>query len=178
MRFLLPFLALLGCRADKGGAPVDEETVPGGEDTGGCEDGTPGAAEVCDGVDNNCDGEVDEGVTDTFYADTDGDGFGDDALSTDACETPDGYAAVGGDCDDADGESYPGAAERCDGLDNDCDEAVDEDVTTAWYADADGDSYGDAEATSDSCDPGEGYVADNTDCDDTNPDANPGGAEV
>ena len=75
-----------------------------------CDDGdaerTPGAEEICDGKDNNCDGVVDEGF--------DGDG--------------DGMAACAGDCDDTRRSVYAGADELCDGLDNDCDEAVDEEL--------------------------------------------------
>ena len=49
----------------------------------------PGAEEVCDGTDNNCDGQIDEDVTDTFYADSDDDGFGEDTSTTEACEAQD-----------------------------------------------------------------------------------------
>lgn len=70
-------------------------------------DVNPDAVEVCDGVDNNCDGQVDPGAgqsegTTAFYADQDGDGFGDEAYVVKACEQPSGFVATFGDCDDSD----------------------------------------------------------------------------
>ena len=85
------------------------------------------------------------------------------------------------DCDDDDATAYPGATERCDGVDNDCDGTTDEpDASDAsvWYADADADSYGDASVTTWSCTQPSGMVADSSDCDDTNPAVSPGATEV
>ncbi len=104
--------------------------VLGGTD---CDDGdatiNTAAAEVCDEVDNNCDGTVDEGVTTTWYQDLDGDGYGDEETAVDECEAPDAYhVEAAGDCDDGDDDTYEGAAEICwDGEDNDCDGEIDED---------------------------------------------------
>ena len=84
----------------------------------------PDAVEVCNGRDDDCDGEADEDATDavTWYRDSDGDGFGDDADVAVACTMPDGYTDAAGDCLDSDGSAYPGADEVCgDGVDNDCD---------------------------------------------------------
>ena len=67
----------------------------------------PGIAETCDGIDNNCDGETDEGVTDSFYLDSDGDGYGDPDQVIDACEAPEGHVPSGTDCDDAEPAAYP-----------------------------------------------------------------------
>ncbi len=85
----------------------------------------PGAAELCDELDNNCNGQVDEGVKNTFYRDTDGDGYGDSLIFTQSCSAPAGYAADGTDCNDADPSINPGAAELCDNKDNNCNGQVD-----------------------------------------------------
>ena len=138
----------------------------------------PGATEVCDYVDNDCDGDVDEGLTTTFYADTDGDAYGDLSTTTDDCSAPSGYVSDSTDCDDTDSAIHPGATEVCDSEDNDCDGDVDEGLTTTYYADSDGDSYGDLGSTTDDCSAPSGYVSDSTDCDDTDSAIHPGATEV
>jgi hypothetical protein len=182
---------LVACRSDKG-SPEDTGTGvvdslldadgDGYDTDSDCDDAnslvSPAAEETCDGVDNDCDGAVDEDVTSTFYKDDDKDGFGDEDRTTAACSEPDGYVGTGNDCDDRDPDTYPGAAERCDGVDNDCDKAVDEDVLETWYADADGDGYGALESAYEVCDPPPGYVDNSEDCDDTDWSAFPGGEEV
>ena len=106
----------------------------------------PGAAEVCDGLDNDCDEQLDEGVMLVFYADDDGDTFGDPASTTIRCEVPEGFVADNTDCDDAQAAVNPGAQEVCDNLDNDCDSLIDDDDDSLFpnegvlsYADTDGD---------------------------------------
>ncbi len=138
----------------------------------------PGAAEACDGVDNDCDGTVDDGATTTFYADADADGYGDAASTVDACAAPAGYLTDDTDCDDTQDDVYPGAPEACDGTDNDCDGTIDDGATTTFYADADSDGYGDATSTTTACAAPAGYTSDATDCDDTEATAYPGAVEV
>ena len=83
-------------------------------------------AEICDGIDNDCDGEIDENVQRTFWLDGDGDGFGTSANPVLACTAPSGYVSNDGDCNDGNAAIFPGATELCDGIDNDCDGEVDE----------------------------------------------------
>ncbi len=99
---------------------------------GDCADGdpalNPAAAEVCDGLDNDCDPstiEDDSADADTWYQDLDGDGYGNDAATTTACDQPPSTASVGGDCDEAAPDTHPNAAEACDGVDTDCDGFLD-----------------------------------------------------
>lgn len=86
----------------------------------------PGASERCDQLDGDCDGSVDEGVTTDLFVDLDGDGFGEDGVTTMDCPGSPGTASVAGDCDDGDKVTFPGAAEVChDGVVNDCSGSVD-----------------------------------------------------
>lgn len=110
----------------------------------------PGAEEVCNGIDDDCDGEVDEGLT----FDDDGDGF----TSTDSCE------GSKDDCDDTDPAVHPGAAEACNGVDDDCDGDVDEGLTS----DDDGDGFTSVGSCEGSAD----------DCDDDDPAVHPGATEA
>ena len=143
----------------------------------------PGGSEVCDGLDNDCDGAVDEADAadaSTWYADSDGDGDGDPGAPQQSCGQPAGYVASNTDCDDGDALSRLGLPEICDGADNDCDTAIDEDSAldaTTWYADTDGDTYGDAGSPDTECSQPAGTVADATDCDDTLTAVNPGATE-
>src|SRR4030095_13007567 len=80
---------------------------------------------------------------DVFYADQDGDAFGDPESSVEACERPNVYAASADDCDDTRYSTRPGADERCNGEDDDCDGSVDEDAIdlSVFFRDTDGDGY-------------------------------------
>jgi hypothetical protein len=140
---------------------------------GDCDDAlasvNPGATEVCDGVDQDCDDVIDDGTTgSTWYGDADGDGFGDPNEVTESCTQPEGTVTDGTDCNDALAAVNPGAAEICDVLDNDCDGVVDDDATdgTTWYADADGDGFGVTATTAVACEAPSGFVRFDGDCDD------------
>jgi len=88
----------------------------------------PDQPEVCDGVDNDCNGRRDDDAVDagTWYVDADGDGFGDPEQPVQACSQPGNTSAQAGDCDDGDRLVAPGLPERSDGIDQDCDGRVDE----------------------------------------------------
>jgi len=158
--------------------------------TGGdCDDGDssvhPGALEWCDGIDNDCDGDIDGHLAvneTTWYLDADGDGYGDASTSTRACDAPSGFVGVtyATDCDDSDAAVNPAAAELCDTVDNDCDGDVDEDDAidaSTWYADDDGDGYGDPSDSAQACAAPSGHVADSSDCDDGDAGIHPGATE-
>ena len=166
---------LLVCTDD--GAATWCPTMPGGE-------GDLSAPETCGGGDEDCDGTVDEpSATDasTWYLDYDGDGFGNDDFSVVQCESPPSYEPEGGDCNDLVATIHPDGDELCDGVDNDCDQITDEaDALDAmvWHLDSDGDDYGDPEAVATSCSAPDGYVADDSDCDDGDGLVSPGALEI
>jgi len=99
-----------------------------------CNDGNsaihPGAIETCDGLDNNCNGQIDEGVKNTYYRDADGDGYGDSGYVNQACFAPNGYVSNNADCNDNPQNNgsmqYPGRTEDCDNIDNNCNGVTDE----------------------------------------------------
>ncbi len=123
------------------------QTVPGSapgaqwvNEGGDCNDDDvqvhPAAVDVCDGVDNNCDGQVDEGhLLVDLWPDRDNDGYGDaSATPIQRCGEAPGLVSRGGDCNDADARVHPGAPELCNGRDDDCDGAVDEDAAESGRA--------------------------------------------
>ena len=155
-------------------AVVSCEAVPDYvENAADCDDEAsavyPGAGpDVCDDIDQDCDGRIDEDGATTRYLDSDGDGFGvGDAVTT--CLALDGYAEAGDDCNDESAVTYPGADELCDSLDNDCDGTPDEVVRATCFEDLDGDGFGRAGTGQPSCEAtcAAGSSALDTDCDDT-----------
>ncbi len=170
--------------------------------TGDCDDFdnmiNPGISELCNGIDDNCNVEVDEFVLLTFFMDLDGDGFGDANAVDFGCELPTGYVLNDSDCDDAsvlyadiDGDGFgsmsfdacgvdnsadcddasaqisPDAIELCDGVDQNCNDIVDEDVALTFYADLDMDGFGDLNNADFGCEAPMGYVDNSLDCDDS-----------
>lgn len=87
----------------------------------------PGGLEVCDGLDNDCNGSVDgsdAADVKTFYVDSDGDGYGNPSAPLSECTAPSGFVEDASDCDDSDSGTFPGASEiYYDGVDQDCDGA-------------------------------------------------------
>lgn len=138
----------------------------------------PGAEEQADGLDNNCDGRIDEGFTTTrFYIDRDGDGFGDVAVSRLEFVKPAGYVGNSLDCNDHQASDNPEAVELVDDRDNDCDGRVDEGIKR-YYPDADGDGFGAFIGFIESIEPVVGYVSNKKDCDDNNDSIFPGAVEA
>ena len=123
---------------------------------------------------------VDTGCADpaTWYLDADGDGFGLDAWTTQACAAPEGYAAAGGDCDDGDGAVNPEAEELCNGEDDDCDGESDVGEVGTWYSDEDGDGWGHPGESEETCLPQDGWVDQGGDCRPTDPDQHPGAVDL
>jgi len=134
-----------------------------------CSTGTP-ATETCNGIDDDCDGSIDEGVTITFYRDADADNYGDPADTIEACTQPSSYVLDNNDCDDNNPSINPGAEEVCDNLDNNCNGNPDE------GCDDDNDFYCDASMTV----IGNPHVCQNggNDCNDDNISINPGTEEL
>lgn len=136
------------CNGDNCGTDCDDQSTLFG----------PLATELCDGADNDCDGEVDEDVLATsWYPDCDGDLFGNESLEPIlGCRAPTDvpescgddqlrarWSDIVGDCDDQNLLNRPVAEELCDGVDNDCDGEVDDNVQDyTWYPDCDGDGFG------------------------------------
>ncbi len=164
LTFLLVFWLALGSIAScaegvEQGVDADND---GFEDTVDCNDAEPDAnpeaVEICDGIDNDCDGTIDEPDANgaaTWYLDKDGDGHGMTMETVVACNQPDGYTGQKGDCQDDDPKIHPGAKEDCSSnIDANCDGST-------GYADEDEDGHA-------AC----------VDCDDADPEINPGATEI
>ena len=160
MRFLSLTLLLIACRSDSEPEVAEKEYILDADGDGfnrdeDCNDSDasifPSSDELCDGIDNDCDNEIDEGVTSTYYIDADGDGFGSADITTEACELPQGFVGNGSDCNDANADAYPSAEEICDDIDNDCNGVVDEGQGDFYHVDADGDGVRRLHSNAPSC---------------------------
>ncbi len=133
-------------------------------------------------ADLNCDDQA------VYQADFDGDGFSDPNDEKPFCSEEEAFSegyivpTEKADCNDLDNFTYPNAPEMCDGLDNDCDDVVDNEIVyQTWFLDSDGDGFGDSANSKEDCvqpDSGKNYVLNNLDCDDSNPNVNPLEKEV
>jgi large repetitive protein len=150
-------------------------------------DVNPSATEVCDGYDNNCDGDIDEGFEQiTAYYDYDGDGYGNNYSQVTSCQTT-GLVTNNDDCNDYSAASNPAAIEVCDNIDNNCNNQIDEGFpSNTFYEDYDGDGFGDPLFSMVSCSTDSSFLAwgyyefvtNDGDCNDYDPNTNPAAVEL
>jgi hypothetical protein len=140
----------------------------------------PGAIELCNLFDDNCNGQVNEGlVFVNYYVDTDQDGFG-AGTATNSCTPLFGnYVTNNSDCNNNNANIRPNAVETCNSIDDNCNTLIDDGLTFVnYYIDSDGDGFGAGAATNTCANPGLGYATTNTDCNNTNAAIRPTASEI
>lgn len=131
------------------------------KDNTDCDDNSadinPEATEVCNGIDDNCSGTIDNVTAElltTFYEDSDGDTYGNFDIAMLTCFASSGYVDNSDDCDDTAAAIHPGAVEVCNGKDDNCSGTIDDVDSTegeTFYQDADGDGFGNLDITTTAC---------------------------
>jgi hypothetical protein len=140
----------------------------------------PIAQEICNGIDDNCNTLVDDGLQFTnYFLDGDQDGFGAGSPQS-LCSNPgNGYSTLNTDCNDAVAAINPTSTEICNSLDDNCNLQIDEGlVFSNYFADNDGDGFGNPAQATSSCSPINGMVTNNGDCNDANANINPNAEEI
>ena len=163
----------------------DGVTIADGDCNDQDPDVNPYAPELCDSVDNNCDGLIDQSFTvelglEERYFDSDQDGYGQDTVFY-VCLDTNRWSDKNTDCNDGDSTINPSADELCDGVDNNCSGLIDDADplvrSPLKYQDLDGDGYGNELEPIYTCEI-DGVVLMAGDCNDQNPLVNPGEIEI
>lgn len=174
---------LFACEAPLGYiSPLDQTCNSA---VGDCNDQNPdiyaGATELCDGVDNDCNGQTDEPSAKdakTLYADVDQDGYGNLLVTKKSCQTESGWSLSSDDCNDLDKFVHPNTVETCNAIDDDCDKQTDEGTLLTFFPDNDKDGYGAPLNAVTGCASIIGYVSNNADCNDQKKDVHPNAVEL
>jgi hypothetical protein len=130
----------------------------------------PGATELCNLIDDNCNGQVNEGlVFVNYYLDTDLDGYGAGNATNSCTPVSENYVTNNLDCNNSNANIRPNATEICNSIDDNCNNLIDDGLAFVnYYIDTDGDGYGAGTALNSCSNPGVAYSTNNTDCNNSN----------